>query len=309
MRIIFTGSGEFGLPALKAIAGAGLEIVAVYSQPDRPAGRGRKISPTPIAQFAIDNSLKLVRTDQFNAESLPPADLMVVIAFGQKISPAAVAHPRLGSINLHASLVPKFRGAAPINWAILRGETQTGNSVIRLAEKMDAGPILAQSNRMIRELETAGELHDALSRDGVALVERVIEDLDRGRAHERPQNDSQATHAPKLTRHMARIDWASPPLETARKIRGLYPWPGCHVRLLDAAGNECARVTLVRARAAVGEGPRWMPGEIMTHGEISAGDRAVEIIEVQPEGRRAMSLADYRRGNRWTAGMKVESVV
>jgi methionyl-tRNA formyltransferase len=266
------------------------------------------LTPTPIAQYALDHSLKLVRTGQFNSESLPPADLMIVIAFGQKISPGAVAHPRLGSFNLHASLLPRFRGAAPINWAILRGESQTGNSVIRLAQKMDAGPILGQSTRMIRELETAGELHDLLARDGVALVERVIEDLERGRAGERIQNESQATLAPKLTRQMSQIDWTRPAIETARKIRGLHPWPGCRVRLLDAAGGECAHLTLVRARPAVGEGPRWMPGEIMIHGEVSAGEEAVEIVDVQPEGRRAMSLAEYRRGHRWTAGMKLESI-
>ena len=141
MRIIFTGSGEFGIPTLQALSAAGHEIPAVFTQPDRPAGRGRKLTPTPVGQFALQHKLPLHPTASINQESLPSADAMVVIAFGQKVGPQAVGHAQFGSLNLHASLLPKYRGAAPINWAILRGETTTGNSVIRLAQKMDAGAI------------------------------------------------------------------------------------------------------------------------------------------------------------------------
>jgi methionyl-tRNA formyltransferase len=310
MRIIFTGSGEFGLPTLKALVGRGHEIATVYTQPDRPAGRGRKMLATAIGQFAVEQSLPLVRTANLSGEKLPDADVMVVIAFGQKIAPAAVNHPNFGSINLHASLVPKYRGAAPINWAILRGETVTGNSVIRLAPKMDAGAILGQSEIAIGEAETAGELHDRLAIDGAALVLKVLETLARGEANEIPQDESKATDAPKLGREMSGIDWNSAADEIARKIRGMSPWPGCRVRLLDGGGVEKARLTLVRAVAAEGEGPRWHAGEIGMHGDISCGDgwTAVKILEVQQEGKRPMPLEDFRRGHSWMAGMRLESI-
>jgi methionyl-tRNA formyltransferase len=308
MRIIFTGSGEFGVPTLAALLEAPQEIVTVCTQPDRPAGRGRRLTPTPVAQFAIEKSLPVLRTADLNGEKLPAADLMIVIAFGQKIAPATVDHPRLGSMNLHASLLPKYRGAAPINWAILRGETATGNSVIRLAQKMDAGNIVAQSSLPIAELETAGELHDRLADDGAGLICRMLEDLQAGRVREITQDESLATLAPKLSRQSAVIDWTSSAAEVSRKIRGLYPWPGCRVRLLDAAGSERARLTLVRARPAHGEGPRWHPGEIASDGAIACGDGSAELIEVQPDDKRAMPLSDYRRGNSWMPGMKLESI-
>jgi methionyl-tRNA formyltransferase len=308
MRIIFTGSGEFGVPTLAGLLEAGQEVVAVCTQPDRPAGRGRKLTPTAIAQFASAHSLPVIPTGDINTERLPPADLMIVIAFGQKIAPNVVDHPRLGSVNLHASILPKYRGAAPINWAILSGETQTGNSIIRLAQKMDAGKILAQSSLSIGELETAGELHDRLATDGAQLMRRTIDDLLAGKIKEIVQDETCATLAAKLSRQIAVIDWTSPGIEISRKIRGLYPWPGCRVRLTDAAGDERARLTLVRARAVEGEGPRWHPGEITTHGHVTCADGAVELIEIQPDDKRSMSLSDYRRGNPWMPGMKLESI-
>jgi methionyl-tRNA formyltransferase len=250
----------------------------------------------------------VIRTVNINAEPLPPADLMIVIAFGQKIAPAIVNHPQLGSVNLHASILPKFRGAAPINWAILRGETETGNSIIRLAQKMDAGNILAQSSLPIGELETAGELHDRLATDGATLMCRTIDELQAGQIKEIVQDESQATIASKLSRQSAMINWTSSATEISREIRGLYPWPGCRVRLLDAAGGECARLTLVRARPAESEGTRWHPGEIAGDGFVTCAEGAVELIEIQPDDKRAMSLSDYRRGNHWMPGMKLESI-
>ncbi|MGD0137675.1 MAG: methionyl-tRNA formyltransferase [Tepidisphaeraceae bacterium] len=308
MRIIFAGSGEFGVPTLQALLEAGQEIVAVYTQPERWAGRGRTLTPTPIARFVQGRAARLIQTPNVNDETLPPADLMIVIAFGQKIAPAAANHPRLGSVNLHASRLPKFRGAAPINWAILRGESETGNSIIRLAARMDAGAILAQSRVSIGDIETAGELHDRLAVEGARLMLQTADDLQAGRAVENSQDERLATLAPKLSREFSRIDWAVGAVEIARKIRGLYPWPGCRVRLLDAVGVEIARLTLVRARAAEGEGPRWRPGEITIAGQIACGDEAVEILEIQPDGKRPMSVSDYRRGNAWMPGMKLEAV-
>ncbi|HZL36150.1 MAG TPA: methionyl-tRNA formyltransferase [Tepidisphaeraceae bacterium] len=308
MRIIFTGSGEFGVPTLAALLRGPHTVVQAVSQPDRPAGRGRGLTPTPVSQAAIDAELPLLRTPDINRENLPPADVMVVIAFGQKVADAIVHHPRHGSINLHASRLPRYRGAAPINWAILNGERITGNSIIRLAARMDAGAILAQSEIAIGDVETAGELHDRLSQDGVALVEKTLDDLAAGRATETPQDDSLATLAPKLSRASAKLDFTQSAQQLSQQIRGLSPWPGCRVKLCDAIGTELARLRLVRARAADGEGPRWNPGEIMTDGRIHSGAGGLEIIDCQPDGRNVMSLQDYRRGHPWPPGARLESV-
>jgi methionyl-tRNA formyltransferase len=312
LRILFLGSGEFGLPTLKALRSAGHDLVHVVSQPDRPAGRGRKTIPTPISQYALAECLPLLRTPNISVETLPACDVMVVIAFGQKISPQVANAPRLGSLNLHASLLPKCRGAAPINWTIIRGELVTGNSIIRLADKMDAGALLAQSRLEIAPLETAGELHDRLSEDGAPLVLQTVDQLASGTAVETPQDHSLATLAPKLGRQDTVLDFAATPAKAlADRIRGLFPWPGCRTQLLDAAGQSLARLTLVRVRPVQGEGPRWRPGEITTQGAISigTGEEALEVVELQPEGRTLMPLSAYRHGHPWMPGMRVESAV
>lgn len=307
LKVIFAGSGAFGGATLRSIVEAGHEIVHVFTQPDRPAGRGKKLSATPIAQLATELHLPVVATADVNTQPLPPADVMVVIAFGQKISDSVVHHPRLASVNLHASRLPKYRGAAPINWAILLGERTTGNSIIRLANKMDAGAVLAQSELIIGETETAGELHDRLATDGAPLMLSVLSDLQSGQAREQEQDHAAATVAPKLSRATATIDWGQPARAVARRINGLSPWPGCRVQLLDA--SQCvARLTLLRARPAAG-GEASGPGAITGSGVIGvAGSEAIEVLDVQPEGKRPMLLADYRRGHRWVAGMRVESI-
>jgi methionyl-tRNA formyltransferase len=308
LDIIFAGSGEFGLPTLRALFEAGHKIVGVYTQPDRPAGRGRQLAATSIAQAAEKMGMAVTRTDDLNSISpLPSADLMVVIAFGQKISQSVANHPRLGSVNLHASLLPKFRGAAPINWAILSGEKITGNSVIRLAQRMDAGPILGQSQLAIGETETAGELHDRLAIDGAGLVCRVATELAGGTATEQQQDESAATVAPKLSRETAKLDWSASAEEVARRINGLSPWPGCRVRLLDLAGTEISQLALLRAKAVYGP-PAVSPGLVTESGTIAAGRGSVEVLEVQPAGKRPMLLADFQRGHRWSAGLTLQSV-
>jgi methionyl-tRNA formyltransferase len=307
LRILFAGSGEFGLPTLRALLDARHEVVRIFSQPDRPAGRGRTLTPTPVSQLALERGLPLTRTADINREPLPAADVIVVIAFGQKIAPHVVDHPRLGSVNLHASRLPKYRGAAPINWAIIRGETVAGNSVIRLAARMDAGAVLGMSELPIGELETAGELHDRLAADGATLVPRVLEQLATGTAVQTPQDESKATLAPKLSRDASRIDWSRPGVEIARQVRGLYPWPGCRVRLVSADGHETARLTLVRARPA-GTSVGAHAGTIFGAGLVGTGDNSLEVVEVQPEGKRPMPLAAFRNGHPWEPGMRLESI-
>jgi methionyl-tRNA formyltransferase len=308
LRIIFAGSGEFGLPTLTALHTAHHEIVQVFSQPDRPAGRGRKLAPTPISQFAIERNLPLTRTGDINREPLPPADLMVVIAFGQKISDTVANHPRLGSVNLHSSRLPKYRGAAPINWAILNGEIQTGNSIIRLAQRMDAGAILNMSTLVIGEDETAGELHDRLANDGAPLMLQTIQQLATNTAREIEQDELQASKAPKLNRESSKIDWTHRAEQIARQIRGMYPWPGCRVKLVDQSGKELSRQTLVRARVHPSHSSVGSPGTVSAEGTIATTDGAMEILELQPEGKRPMPLSAYRNGHPWPPGARLESI-
>ena len=310
LRVIFAGSGEFGLPTLKAVAERH-EVVLVVSQEDRPAGRSRKLTPTPVSSFAFESNLPLVKTADINRLALPTADVLVVVAFGQKISPAIVNHPRLGSVNLHASLLPRYRGASPINSAILAGETVTGNSIIRLAEKMDAGAILGQSSRPIEPMQTAGELHDLLAVEGAPLLLEVLHQLASGTAKEIAQDASLVTIARKLSRADSQIDWTRSAEQIGRQICGLWPWPACRVELIDAAGAFIARLSLARARPIQGEGDRWHAGEItIDYGiSVAGGMEGIEIAEVQPDGGRLMSLNDYRRGHRWQPGMRLISVV
>lgn len=309
LKIIFAGSGEFGAPTLRRLLDEDHQIVQVFTQPDRPAGRGKKLTPTPIAQLASELHLPLARTADINTEPLVPADVMVVIAFGQKIGEAAIRHGRLGSINLHASRLPKYRGAAPINWAILNGEQITGNSVIRLANKMDAGAILGQSELTIGQTETARELHDRLAVDGAPLVARVLMELSTGISREQEQDHARSTMAPKLSRQDSAIDWSHDAAAIARRINGLSPWPGCRVQLLDQTGAQVVRLTLLRA-TPVSSTSINSSGCIAESGAITAGaSSAVHILDVQPEGKRPMPLADYRRGHRWLAGMCVQSLL
>jgi methionyl-tRNA formyltransferase len=310
LRIIFAGSGEFGLPTLTALH-ANHQLVQIFSQPDRPAGRGRTLTPTPISQFALDHNLPLTRTADINAEPLPPADVMVVIAFGQKISDTVANHPRLGSVNLHSSRLPKYRGAAPINWAILNGDTTTGNSIIRLAQRMDAGHILNTSTLDIGPSETAGELHDRLANDGAPLMLQTLHQLATNTATETPQDESQATKAPKLNRDSTKIDWTHPLEQIANQIRGMYPWPACRVRLTDPAGKDLARLTLVRVRPTLSkptDSPADSPATLTSQGTIQTLNGTLEILELQPEGKRPMPLQAYTNGHPWPAGAQLQSI-
>lgn len=304
MNLVFAGSGEFGLPSLRALLASRHRIVQIVTQPDRPAGRGRQLTPTPIGQFAIEHHLPLSRTADINAEALPSADLLVVIAFGQKISQQVIERFPKQAINLHSSRLPKFRGAGPVNAAILAGETVSGNSIIRLAERMDAGAVLGQSELAIGETETAGELHDRLSADGAPLLLRVIDELEAGTAVETLQDESAVSRARKLSRETTKIDWSQPATKIATQIRGLYPWPGCQVELFDTNDRVIATVTLSRARATPLAGS---PGVINPDGTIGSGSGSVEIIDLQPQGKRPMPLSAFRNGYPWKPGMRVRS--
>ncbi len=304
MRVVFLGSGEFGLPTLKLLSEKH-EVVGVVSQPDRPAGRGGKLTPTPIAAWAAQNlaGKPLIKPENVNEAEIPAKvrglgfDVMVVIAFGQKLAPPLLDGVR--AINLHASLLPRWRGAAPINWAVLGGDKVTGNSVISLADRMDAGLIYAQSRREIQLDSTAGELHDQLSADGPPLVGGVLDAFAAGTAVGQTQDESLKTRAPKLSREMAVIDFAGSPEECRRRINGLSPWPGVTVRFRGEG--------LKISKATIGEGSGGHAGAILdtAQGLVACGEGVLRLIEVQPPGKRAMAWRDFANGH----GVKSQEVM
>lgn len=305
MRVVFFGSGAFGIPTLGALAERH-EVRAIVTQPDRPAGRGRRLTPTPVAAFAQERlpDVPILRVEDVNERSVVeqvrgiPSEAWVVVAFGQKLG-RELLEGRF-AINLHASLLPRWRGAAPIQAAILAGDTVTGNTVITLADRMDAGLVLARSERPIRPEVTAGELHDLLAADGPGLVLDVLERHARGTLVGTPQDESRVTRAGKLTRDMGRLDWSLPAEQVRRRVHALNPWPGVTVSW------QGGPIRILRVAEATGSGE---PGTLIEpkEGVVACGDgSAIRIVELQPAGGRAMSWAQFAAGARPRAGDRFE---
>lgn len=302
MNIVFFGSGAFGLPTLASLA-ARHRITGIISQPDRPAGRGGKATPTPIAEWAAANlaSVPILKPERASREpalaeirSLP-ADAWVVIAFGQKLS-QTLLQDRF-AINLHASLLPRWRGAAPINAAVLAGDTVTGNSVITLADRMDAGLVLGQSRRDIEATQTAGELHDLLAADGPALVESVLNARANNTLRPTAQDESAVTIASKLAKADGWVDFQQEAEHCRRRINGLSPWPGVTVEL---AGLP---LRLLRAGRPHPGAHGAESGVILDpeHGLVACGGAtALPLLDVQAPGKRPMPWAEFARGRRLT---------
>lgn len=301
MRLVYFGSGAFGLPTLQRLA-ASHTILAVVTQPDRPAGRGGKSTPTPIATWAVSSlpGASIIKPERVNSPDTVErirsleADAWVVIAFGQKLSRQLL--DGMFAINLHASLLPRWRGAAPINAAILGGDTMTGDTVITLADRMDAGLILGTSQRPIDPLVTAGELHDLLAGDGPDLVERVLTDHAAGRLHPRAQDESEVTIATKLSREDDAIDFHQPADFLRRQIHALTPWPGISVELETQPRQP---LKLLRAKTLPNTHSHDEPGTVLDPrvGTIACGHGTVlQILEVQPPGKRPMPWTAYANG-------------
>ncbi len=301
MRLVYFGSGAFGLPTLQRLASAHT-LLAVVTQPDRPAGRGGKPTPTPIAAWAAEAlpNLPILRPERVNTPETVErvrsfeADAWVVIAFGQKLSARLL--DGMFAINLHASLLPRWRGAAPINAAILGGDTFTGNSVITLADRMDAGLILGASRRAIDPLVTAGELHDLLAADGPELVERVLADHAAGTSRPHPQDESEVTIATKLSREDDAIDFHQPADFLRRQVHALTPWPGISVGLETRPPQP---LKLLRVRSLPNTHADAQPGTILDPrvGTIACGHGTVlQILEVQPPGKRPMPWTAFANG-------------
>lgn len=303
MRIVFLGTGSFGVPALRALHAAGHEIVAAVSQPDRPAGRGMAVRPTPIRAAAEELGIPHRSCDDVNAvapgELVGAAELGVVAAFGQKLGAGLLRAVPRGFVNIHASLLPKYRGAAPVQWAIIRGERITGVTVFQLNEQWDAGPIWGRRTTPIGETETAAEVHDRLAELGAELICKVVAAIHRGSLFPQPQDPAEATRAPKLTPQMRRIDLSQPAERVARWINGLWPWPAatCVYRGVDA---EPLRVQLARAQAVEdSELPTAQRpvGAFCEDGTVQTGRGRVRILEIRPAGRVLMSFEAFSNGH------------
>jgi methionyl-tRNA formyltransferase len=308
MRLVFFGSGAFGLPTLEHLLDHHQVALAV-TQPDRPAGRGGRLTPTPVAAHltAAAPHVALLKPDRVNEPEVVQqirqvqADAWVVIAFGQKLGRRLLEC--VVAVNLHGSRLPRWRGAAPIHHAVLAGDAVTGVSVITLADAMDAGDVLAITSRPVGPTDTTGDLHDLLARDGVAAVEQVLAHYASGRLRPQPQDAAFVTLAPKLGRDDARLDLSASADEVRRRINGLSPWPGCALVL---AGQ---RLKILRAGPAEGHAPgSGPPGCLLdpAQGVIACGRGAVRLLQVQPEGGRAMAFEDYARGRTLSPGAELQ---
>lgn len=304
MRILFWGTPDYAVPSLRALVGESHDVVAVVTQPDRPAGRGRELREPPVKTIARDEMIPVLQPESARAErfiaqirDIRP-EISVVVAYGQILTKQVLDIPERGSINAHASLLPALRGAAPINWAIVRGHTQTGVTVMRMAEKMDAGPIIAQAEEPIRGDETATDLWTRLSELSAELLIETLAQLENGEVTETPQDDARATFAPRITREMARIDFTASAADVANLIRGMDEIPGAWTRHRAhelKVFRPVAMPTLEHERA---------PGTILDANSFDAaegilvacGAGAVSIREVQPAGKRRMTAADWLRG-------------
>jgi methionyl-tRNA formyltransferase len=298
MRVLFWGTPEFAAPALRALVGEGFDVCAVVTRPDMPAGRDRALSAPQIKQIALEESLPVFqptspREPDFRGllEAVAP-DLSVVVAYGHILPQSIIDLPRLGTLNIHASLLPALRGAAPIQAAIREGLTETGVTIMRMVKALDAGPIVLQSRTPIADDETYGELRGRLSELGALALIEALTLIEIGRATERPQDDALATYARKVDRETTRIDWTLDAREVANAIRAYDPRPGAW------ATHAGVDVKLFGARHMFGVAGR--PGEVLQADAeglvITCGSGAIRVCDVQPSGKRRMQAAEWHRG-------------
>ena len=299
LRIVFAGTPEFAAEHLKALLDSPYEIVAVYTQPDRPAGRGQKLMPSPVKQLALEHHIPVMqpptlRVPEAQAElaALKP-DLLVVVAYGLILPQVVLDIPRLGCINSHASLLPRWRGAAPIQRAIEAGDSESGVTVMRMEAGLDTGPMLLKSVTPISADDTGGSLHDRLAKLGPPAVIEAIAGLAAGTLQGEVQDDSLATYAHKLNKDEARIDWNRPAVELERVIRAFNPWPICHSTL----NGEALKVLAATLADAQGE-----PGQIIAASKdgliVGCGAGALCLTRLQLPGGKALNFSDFFNSRR-----------
>ena len=304
MRIVFMGTPDFAVPSLEALLRRGHEIAAVYTQPDKPKGRGHKLLPPPVKVLALEHNIPVCQpTTLRNAEAVETLrafepELIVVAAYGKILPPDVLAIPPHGCINVHGSLLPQYRGAAPIQWAVLNGDKISGVTIQRMAEGVDTGDILAKAQTKIGEDETSGELFDRLMMLGAELLVDTIDKLDT--LTPEPQDEALATHAPMLQKEMGAVDWTKPASEVHNLVRGLNPWPAAYLTV-DGKRMKLWRTKTVKANGLSGV-LTVLDGEMTVY----CGSDAVQLLEIQPENGKRMRGSDYLRGHPLTGDVKVQ---
>ena len=307
LRIIFFGTPDFAVPSLRALLAGPDSIVAVVCQPDKPAGRGQQLATPPVKQVAVDAGVPVfqpekLRVPDFTTVLRPLApDLIVVAAYGKILPKSLLALPPHGCINVHASLLPKYRGAAPIQWAILRGETCSGVTIMQMNERMDAGDILLQRETPIGNDETYGELQTRLAEVGAATLMEALTALRAGRLDARPQSEAEVSLAPMIQKEDGRIDWNESAIAIARRARAFNPWPSASTRL-DGKLLKVHRAHVRAGRAAASPGVvTSVDGGIA----VATGDGLLGLDEVQLEGRKRLNAADFARGGAIKVGTRL----
>ncbi|MBA7710578.1 Methionyl-tRNA formyltransferase [subsurface metagenome] len=309
MKIVYFGSGEFGIECLNALAESSHSLAFVVTQPPQPAGRGRKARPTPVARWADASSMPYMESDNVNApsdieiiaENQP--DLIVVVAFGQKIGDELINLPPKGAINVHASLLPKYRGAAPINWVIVNGERQTGISIITLVEKMDAGDILAQQECEIGPDETAGQLHDRLAQMAAPLLLKTVDKIEDGSVVYTRQDHSKATLAPRLKKSDAFLDFGELAESLRIKILGFWPWPGASAAYVPQKTKKSQQVIIAEAKVVQSPDKAGQAaGTLDEDLNIICGRDALKITRIKPAGGSLMDFRDFVNGRQSQPG-------
>ncbi len=307
MKIIFMGTPDFSVPTLAALVEAGHEIALVITQPDRPAGRGGHLKACPVKEWAVSHSLPVFQPEKIRAEEAleriraEHADIGVVVAFGQILPEALLTMMPYGCVNVHASLLPKYRGAAPIQFAILDGEPVTGVTTMQMGAGLDDGPILLQDEMPIAPEETGESLFDRLSVSGAALCVKTLSLLAEGKITPQPQDESKATKVGRITKDMGDLDFAQPAVVLERRVRGLYPWPGAFTH------RQGALLKVLSAEALSQDGqPQLACGEVFTGCkdaiDVQTADGILRILRVQPQGGRAMAAKDYLLGHAFSEG-------
>lgn len=296
MRIVFMGSAELSVPSLAAILDAGLdEVVGVVSQPDRPAGRNRALTPCPLKAFAESRGLWVMVPEKIGDPASVAAlaalkpDLLVVVAYGQYIPQRVIALAPCEAINVHPSLLPKYRGAAPIQWTLINGDTETGVSIIYLAKAMDAGDIIRQERFPVLSDDTSGSLHDRLAREGALLLLKAIDDIRNGCVSRTAQDEAGVVAVRKLAKEDGAIDWSLPAAAIRNRIRAFDPWPGSYCTL---PGGEVLKVWSAQTEPGSGR-----PGEVLDDRlAVATGAGILRLLEVQPPGKKRMAAAAFLNG-------------
>jgi methionyl-tRNA formyltransferase len=309
MKVIFMGTPEFSVGTLEAIIEAGHEVVLVVTQPDKPKGRGGKMQFTPVKEVAVSKDIPVFQPKKIreaeNVEYLRQykADVMVVIAFGQILPQEILDMTRYGCINVHASLLPKWRGAAPIQWSILGGDRMTGITTMQMDAGLDTGDMLLKDDVPISETETGGSLHDKLMVAGARLLVKTLEEIEKSNLKPEKQGETTTPYAAQLNKEMGKIDWHEEAKVIERKIRALNPWPSAYTYL------ETKVLKIWEAKVIYGEAIEAKNGEVITVGkayiDVKASNGVLRLMRVQLEGKKAMNVDDFLRGHEIKKGMRL----